>query len=199
MRKKLPLCHLQESASPRWPVDELLVLHSLSYSQQLSAEHLQRGRCSAADKLLKRGCRLKRAFTKLQGKARATAAACSDLKSCFCFPDLAFLKSQESTLQLRRNGDVALIRRLLHASTANTEQRDKHSRTAVHLAAWAGQVRLSVLFIPQTMCIVNKHRQASSLCSKHSSEPNPAAPCRRRHCRFSWHSVQTQRLGQWMT
>ena len=38
-----------------------------------------------------------------------------------------------------RNGDIAEVRRVI-ASGAKLNGRDKHSRTPLHMASWAGQV-----------------------------------------------------------
>ena len=42
-----------------------------------------------------------------------------------------------------RAGDAAMVLKLL-AQGQKVDSRDKHSRTALHLAAWAGQVKISL-------------------------------------------------------
>lgn len=50
-------------------------------------------------------------------------------------------KKVDIVLDPCRNGDMVQLTQIL-ASGVEIDKRDKHARTALHLAAWAGQVRV---------------------------------------------------------
>lgn len=95
-------------------------------------------------------------------------------------------------------GDPAKVSEILAQGNVDVDARDRHSRTPLHLAAWAGQVLWHGRSLRYCVALLQRVSDAESACQLQTTCNSVLACIRRRRSRLCWLQALTRMPPQQM-